>query len=52
MIKTTQSVKCSECKFSEIESFDLVCTEFGEVIEDNEPCCTAFQPKESEEEND
>lgn len=36
---------CSECRYSELEGIELVCTEFGEVIEDDECCCSAFKPR-------
>lgn len=44
MIKTlTENVKCTECAKSKMNGFELICTEFYEVIERNERWCTAFE---------
>lgn len=47
MIKViTEFVKCSECVKSKINGFNLVCTEFQEVIEFDETMCSTFEPKD------
>lgn len=42
---------CSNCIHSEIESMELVCHEWGEVIEDAECLCSAFEARGGGEEN-
>lgn len=37
---------CSNCIHSEMESIDLVCHEWGEVIEDGECLCSALEARE------
>lgn len=44
-----ENVECTNCIYSKMNGFELICTEFQEVIEDNEPLCSAFEPKENNE---
>ncbi len=47
MIKiSNEFVKCTDCIKSKMNGFELICTEFQEVIEVTEILCTAFEAKE------
>ena len=49
MVKSiNKPVECTNCIHSKMNGFELICTEFQFVIADNEPLCSAFEPKESE----
>lgn len=49
MIKTlNEFVKCTDCAKSKMNGFELICTEFQEIIEFDETLCTAFEAKEEE----
>ncbi len=53
MIKViNEPVKCANCIYSKMNGFELICTEFQQVIYDNEPLCSAFEPEESEKNNE
>lgn len=46
MIKViNETVKCTECTKSKMNGFDLICTEFQEVIKFDETLCTDFEKK-------
>ena len=39
----TDHVDCSKCIYFELEGMEGVCNNFGMVIEDPEPLCSAFE---------
>lgn len=42
-----ETCNCSNCIHSEIKGIELVCREWGEVIEDGECLCSAFELREA-----
>lgn len=46
VIVLNETRNCSNCIHCEIESIELVCHEWGEVVEDGECLRSAFKPRE------